>query len=135
VVKRFSCQRTGATSQFREPILTGSTGQTPKNRQITPKQNCQQNLVTDSGIRYDYGNCYYPSKESPFFTSGRLIIASLVSFLIIYVKGIEFLAAKVSKRIDPIIIILLVVLYSAYSEIATILAHGVFSSPYNFFHL
>jgi hypothetical protein len=86
-------------------------------------------------IRYDYGNCHYPSKEFPYLVSGRLILASLVSFAIIYVKGIEFLAAKFSRRIDPMIIVLLIVIYSACSEIALTLDHGVFSSPYNFFHL
>jgi hypothetical protein len=86
-------------------------------------------------IRYDYGNCHYPSKEFPYLVSGRLILASLVSFSIIYVKGVEFLAVKISRRIDPIIIVFLIVAYSACSEIAITLEGGVFASPYNFFHL
>jgi hypothetical protein len=86
-------------------------------------------------MHYDFGKCFYPSNEYPYFTSGRLMLASLVSFLIIYVKGIEYLSAKVSKHIDPMVIIILVVFYSTYSEIMSVLANGVFSSPYNFFHL
>jgi hypothetical protein len=86
-------------------------------------------------IRYDYGNCVYPSKEFPYLVSGRLILASLVSFLIIYVKGIEFFTAKISRRIDPMIIVILIVVYSGCSEIMITLEKGVFASPYNFFHL
>ncbi len=88
-------------------------------------------LVLQS-IRYDFGNCFYPSKESPFFTSGRLILASLVSFVIIYVKGIVHFSEKIFKRIDPFIIILLIALYSAISEI--VISRSVFLSPYNFFN-
>lgn len=86
-------------------------------------------------IRYDFGDCPYPSKEFPYFTSGRLILASLVPFLVIYIKGIEIIAAKISKRIDPIIVIILIVLYSSFSQFAACIERGVFASPYNFFHL
>jgi hypothetical protein len=64
-----------------------------------------------------------------------LILASLVSFAIIYVKGIELFAAKISRRIDPMIVVILIVAYSACSEIAITVESGVFASPYNFFHL
>jgi hypothetical protein len=59
----------------------------------------------------------------------------LVSFLIVYTKGIEFLTAKVSRHIDPLLAALSIVIYSAYSEIVITLEGGVFASPYNFFHL
>lgn len=86
-------------------------------------------------IRYDFGGCPYPSRDLPYFTSGRLILAALVPFLIIYIKGIELIAAKISKRIDPIIVIILIVLYSSFLEITNYVERGVFASPYNFFHL
>lgn len=86
-------------------------------------------------IRYDFGDCPYPSKEFPYFTSGRLILASLVPFLIIYIKGIELITAKISKRINPIAVIIIIVLYSGISEIVIIIERGIFASPYNFFHL
>jgi hypothetical protein len=86
-------------------------------------------------IRYDFGDCLYPSKEFPYFTSGRLILASLVPFLIIYIKGIELITAKISKRINSIAVIIIIVLYSGISEIVIIIERGVFASPYNFFHL
>jgi hypothetical protein len=85
-------------------------------------------------IRYDFGNCLYPSKNLPYFTSGRLILASLVSFLIVYVKGIEYITSKFFKRIDPVVIILVIVLYSAFSEITISFDRGVFTSPYNYFN-
>ena len=86
-------------------------------------------------LRYNFGTCSYPTNELPYFDSGRLLLASMLSFLILYVKGIEFLVATINKRINPMIVVILIVAYSAYSEIAITLAHGVFSSPYNFFHL
>jgi hypothetical protein len=86
-------------------------------------------------IRYDFGDCPYPSKEFPYFTSGRLILASLVPFLIIYIKGIELITAKISKRINHIAVIIIIVLYSGISEIVIIIERGIFASPYNFFHL
>jgi len=86
-------------------------------------------------IRYDFGDCPYPSNEFPYFASGRLILATLVSFLTIYVKGVEFIAAKISRRIDPMVVIFVIVLYSAFSEISIFLERGIFASPYNFFHL
>lgn len=86
-------------------------------------------------IRYDFGGCPYPSRDLPYFASGRLILAALVPFLMIYIKGIEFIAAKISKSIDPIIVIILIVLFSSFLEITNYVERGVFASPYNFFHL
>jgi len=86
-------------------------------------------------IRYDFGDCQYPSKELPYFVSGRLILASLIPFLSVYVKGAESITAKISQRIDPVVIIAVIALYSLYSEIAITLERGVFVSPFNFFHL
>jgi len=86
-------------------------------------------------VRYDFGDCPYPSREFPYFTSGRLILASLPSFMIIYVKGIEFSTAKISGRIDSVAVITALTVCIGFQEIATAIQRGVFASQYNFFHL
>ena len=44
-------------------------------------------------ISYDFGTgpFNYPSRESPYFTQGRLILGALVPFLIMYLSGLESL--------------------------------------------
>jgi hypothetical protein len=86
-------------------------------------------------MRYDFGNDYYPSRRYPFFNSGRLILASFIPFLVIYIKGIEFISAKVRIAIDPIIILLLIGIYSLYTEITVTYYLGLFANPLNFFHI
>ena len=55
--------------------------------------------------------------------------------MIVYVKGIELIREKICRRIDPVAIIVVLALYIAYQEIATIVEYGVFASQYNFFRL
>lgn len=38
-------------------------------------------FLTGLPLRYDFGTCFYPSREFPYFTSGRLI--SGIPFLVI----------------------------------------------------
>jgi hypothetical protein len=40
-------------------------------------------------LAFDFGNCFYPSRERPFFTSGRLLGGALVPFLLLYVHGLD----------------------------------------------
>ena len=82
---------------------------------------------------FDFGNCWYPSREHPYFTSGRLISGALVPFLILYLEGLNLIMSKITKRISPWVIILAIVMVMALSEICLTLQ--VFKSPYNFFHL
>jgi hypothetical protein len=86
-------------------------------------------------IRFDFGVCYYPSRNFPFMCSGRLILGALVPFLIIYIKGIECLSSKIRNNIAALSIILLIGISITYLEITETYNAGVFSSPLNFFHL
>jgi hypothetical protein len=82
---------------------------------------------------FDFGTCLYPSREHPYFTSGRLISGALVPFLILYLEGLNLIMSKITKRISPWVIILAIVMVMALSEIWLTLE--VFKSPHNFFHL
>jgi len=82
---------------------------------------------------FDFGNCLYPSREYPYFTSGRLISGALVPFLILYLEGLNLIMSKITKRISPLVITLAIAMVIALSEIGLTLE--VFKSPYNFFHL
>jgi hypothetical protein len=84
-------------------------------------------------IRFDFGNGWYPSRASPYFTSGRLISGATVPFLCLYVESLAILLSKVSRRLNP-----LYVIGAAGSLIVIgefIIKAPVFLSRYNFFHI
>lgn len=89
-------------------------------------------LMAGISISYDYGTCWYPSQEHPYFTSGRLISGALVPFLILYLQGFKILTSRLKSgtrwaALGAIIALMLV------SEI--VLSIPVFGSAYNMFHL
>jgi hypothetical protein len=83
-------------------------------------------------IIYDFHICVYPSREHPYFTSGRLMLGALVPFLLFYVYGID---RALKKFGDPAKFLALaaMILFMLISETAT--DWPVFSSQYNWFHM
>jgi hypothetical protein len=64
-------------------------------------------------IMFDYGNSGYPSVQRPFFSSGRLISAALIPFLILYLQGFLFVFSWIkNKRIQFWLLVLIVVIIS-----------------------
>jgi 4-amino-4-deoxy-L-arabinose transferase-like glycosyltransferase len=86
-------------------------------------------------IRYDFNNDYYPSREFPYFVSGRLMLAAFIPYLIIYVKGIEYFIEKTKLKVDPLLILLVIVLISFYSEVTLTYQLGIFANKLNFFNM
>jgi hypothetical protein len=84
-------------------------------------------------LMYDFGACWYPSKEHPYFTSGRLILGTLVPFIIFYVDGLQTVLSVLTKQLSAVWVILALVVFITISEIS--LSLPVFLSQYNFFHL
>ncbi|MBN1787972.1 MAG: DUF2142 domain-containing protein [Sedimentisphaerales bacterium] len=82
---------------------------------------------------YDYGDCWYPSQESPYFTSGRLIVTTLIPFLIIYLYGLEKVLKMFRIKFNPLIVVIALAVAITISEI--ILSFPAFASPYNWFHI
>jgi hypothetical protein len=83
-------------------------------------------------IIYDFHDCYYPSRDHPYFTSGRLMLGALVPFMLLFVFGLDRVLNKFNVAIKFSVLGVLI-LFMLISEIAT--DWPVFSSPYNWFHM
>lgn len=82
-------------------------------------------------IRFDFNDCPYPSRERPYFTSGRLLNAAAVPFFLLFVYAIERVAAW-TKREWSRWVLLGVVAALVLSWQVSIDAPAL-SSRYNFF--
>jgi Predicted membrane protein (DUF2142) len=83
-------------------------------------------------IRFDFGQCPYPSQAHPYFTSGRLLNAAAVPFFLLFAYAIELVTNWTHRQWPRWIllgVIALVVLAWQLSINAPVL-----SSRYNFFH-
>jgi hypothetical protein len=84
-------------------------------------------------LLFDFHDCVNPSREHPFFISGRIISGSLLPFALMYVAGIEFLFRPIRKWVPAGAGLACVLLLITAAEIHV--RRPVFSSPYNFFAL
>ncbi len=84
-------------------------------------------------IAFDFGQCFYPSREDPYFTSGRLLCGALIPFLLLYVYGLDQVLGRIRNKTTPILVLSGVVLLIVISEIGINLP--AFYSQYNLFHL
>ncbi|MFZ6053175.1 ArnT family glycosyltransferase [Halocola ammonii] len=80
-------------------------------------------------VRYDFGDCVYPSQAFPLFVSGRLMLGMLFPVLFAFVDG-ERLIAKGSRTV--FVIAAAFAIFHLGIEIYG--TSAVFSSPKNFFH-
>jgi hypothetical protein len=93
-------------------------------------------------VAYDFGACLYPSREHPFMSSGRLLLAALVPFLALYLTGLERLLRATAPRVNPVLIVVAISVAILASEIwlsreaflsanngFQILRHAVYSAP------
>jgi hypothetical protein len=83
-------------------------------------------------ILYDFNGCWYPSREQPYFVSGRLIAGALLPFLLIYNEGLNNVFQRLGRRA---ILSIIVIFVSGITLSELWLSAGVFSSSYNWFHL
>ena len=83
-------------------------------------------------IKYDFGDCFYPSQELPYFTSGRLFIATLVPFSILYVEGLKFTLHALKLNFDLRYFMLVLCVIILISEI--VLTWDINYSDYNWFN-
>ena len=83
-------------------------------------------------VLYDFHNCPNPSREHPYFTSGRLILGALIPFMLIFVSGID---RALKKYGDPVKFLALVamILFMFISELTT--DWPALFSEYNWFHM
>src|SRR5439155_11397412 len=78
------------------------------------------------------GNCINPSREHPYFASGRLLSGALIPFAVVYVYGVSCLCRRINTAL-PLIVLGMIVVFVTTSEI--LLNRVVFVSEHNWFHL
>jgi hypothetical protein len=83
-------------------------------------------------IIYDFHGCFYPSREHPYFTSGRLMLGALIPFMLLFVYGIDRALKKFGET-AKFLALAAMILFMLVSEIA--IDWPVFSSQYNWFHM
>jgi hypothetical protein len=83
-------------------------------------------------IIYDFHDCPYPSREQPFFTSGRLMLGALIPFFLLFIYQLDRLLNQRSVITKFIMLGFFICMMSA-SEIIT--DWLVFSSHYNWYHM
>ena len=83
-------------------------------------------------IQFDFGNCINPSREHPYFASGRLLSGALIPFAVVYVYGVSCLCRRINTAL-PLIALGMIVVFVTTSEI--LLNRVVFVSEHNWFHL
>jgi hypothetical protein len=84
-------------------------------------------------IIYDFHECFYPSRQHPYFTSGRLILGALIPFLLLWLYGLDHVLSRINNVWARPIALMGIIFFMLSAEIKTNLP--VFSSEYNWFHL
>jgi hypothetical protein len=84
-------------------------------------------------IQFDFGRCAYPSRDFPYFTSGRLMLVAVLPFSILYVRGVAIVLRWLRLPVSALLAIGVIKLFLTGSEIA--LSREAFASVYNWFHL
>jgi Predicted membrane protein (DUF2142) len=82
-------------------------------------------------VKYDFQDCFYPSREKPFFVSGRLMLGILIPFLILFCAGLDRLM-KNFQATTKFFVLFVLLGFLLVSEIST--DWPVFASGYNWFH-
>ncbi|HEX5398290.1 MAG TPA: DUF2142 domain-containing protein [Verrucomicrobiae bacterium] len=83
-------------------------------------------------IIYDFHNCFYPSREHPYFTSGRLLLGALIPFALLFVFGMDRALNRFGLT-TRFLVLAGLILFMLSSEVAT--DWPIFFSQYNLFHL
>ena len=83
-------------------------------------------------VKFDFQDCFYPSRAHPFFTSGRLLLGALIPILILLASGLDFALQRFSQKMKFIVLAALL-LFMLAGEIAV--DWRVFPCEYNWFHL
>jgi hypothetical protein len=84
-------------------------------------------------MEFDFGLCPYPSREHPYFTSGRLLSAAAVPFFLVYSQALDWLFSSIPRMWPRMILLGGIVLFIVGSE--SNINWPAFSSDYNWFHL
>ena len=89
-------------------------------------------FLASLSILYDFNDCFYPSREHPYFTSGRLMLGALIPFLLLFVFGLDRALSRFRNR-AKFLVLVGTVLFMLNSEI--VVDWPVFFSKGNWFHM
>jgi len=84
-------------------------------------------------IAFDFGLSPYPSREHPYFTSGRLLNGAAVPFFLLYCQALNYVFSLIPRLWPRIILFGGIVLFIIVSQF--VVNRPAFASRYNFFHL
>ena len=84
-------------------------------------------------IQFDFGSCVNPSREHPYFASGRLMSGALIPFALLYVYGLERLCRSFGAGRLSLLVLTVIMALVTTSEI--IVNRVAFASEHNWFHL
>jgi hypothetical protein len=84
-------------------------------------------------LPFDFHQCIYPSRELPYFVSGRIICGTLLPFALIYVGALEFIWAPIRRYVHPLTPFVVICAFITCTEMW--LRSDVFHSAFNFFSL
>lgn len=83
-------------------------------------------------IIFDFHNCFYPSRQFPYFATGRLLLGALIPFLLLFVFGVDRALNWLGNRVK-FLALGGIMLFMLVSQV--VVAWPVFASQYNWFHL
>jgi hypothetical protein len=84
-------------------------------------------------VVFDFGESLYPSRQHPFFTSGRLLGAALIPFALLYVFGLDEALRRSRQERTRFAALIAIVLVATASEI--VVNAAVFGGEYDWIHL
>ena len=83
-------------------------------------------------LKFDFQDCFYPSRAQPFFVSGRLMLGLLIPLLILFACGLDRLV-KHFQAATKFTLLFALLAFMLASELS--LDWPIFSNEYNWFHL
>ena len=83
-------------------------------------------------VKYDFQDCFYPSRARPFFVSGRLMLGMLIPFLILFACGLDRLLKNFKER-TKFFVLLVSLAFMLATE--TAIDWPIFPNSYNWFHM
>ncbi len=113
-------------------IYDGLSGVTRRPLACFREHYCLKVFLGFLSIIYDFHKCFYPSREYPYFTSGRLMLGALIPFLLLFVFGLDHVLSGFGNA-GKFLVLAAIILFMLISEIIT--DWLVFSSQYNWFHM
>jgi hypothetical protein len=84
-------------------------------------------------IIYDFGDCPNPSRDHPYFTSGRLMLGVLIPFVLLFLYGLDCVISPTKNKWTKPLVLAVMILSMLISEI--VIDFPTFSNPYNWFHM